>query len=395
VAQEFFPGLADTPTIDRIAARFAAPHLTGPVYFEIPGYLMEEQVCGNGVAPMPLIEALGLGASPRSGAVVRVDNVALPGNVAEPGLDLVVDGVEVQPHPDGGKPILLINTHFDRAWKPGAPPTTVATAADMAALLTETETAPLSTPVPEEWDIVGLKPGQTLERADAIIREHMQVAAVYVRQQGQRTTPYFNNEISYLDATLSEAITLIYEPTAAGDIVFLIAREVGKPADSMPTDDILEGLRAKYGAERRADLSYPGQFKVSWYSQEIPKSSQGMNDQQRCGVPFVMAQGYWTPIEGSVEAMDPSIVGNIQVRGYMVLPGTSDLHSETLELGALDCGIAVMADKHKTGNNDSLMVQMFDYAGYARAYAEAQQLAQREAATGGGEGAAPALDIKF
>ncbi len=394
-AQKSFPDLGDTPTIDRIAARFAAPHLTGPVYFEIPGYLMEDQVCGNGVAPVPLIEALDLRASPRSGAVVRVANVALPGNVAGAGLDLVVDSVDVLPHPDGGKPILMINTHFDSAWLPGQPPTTVSTAADMAALLAETETAPLATPVPGEWDIVGLKPGQTLEQADAIIRAHMEVAAVYVRQQGQRTTPYFNNEISYLDATLSEAITLIYEPTSAGDIVFLIAREVGKPADSMPTDDLLEGLRAKYGAERRADLSYPGQFKVSWYSQDIPKSSQGMNDQQRCSVPFVMAQGYWTPIEGSVEAMDPSIVGNIQVRGYMVLPGTSDLYPDTLELGALDCGIAVMADKHKTGNNDSLMVQMFDYAGYARAHAEAQKLAQQEGATGGSDGAAPVLDIEF
>ena len=120
-----------------------------------------------------------------------------------------------------------------------------------------------------------------------------------------------------------------------------------------------------------------------------------MGDLQHCGVPFVMAQGYWTPIEGSVEAMDPSVVGNIQVRGYMVLPGTSDLHPEILELGVLDCGIAIMADKHKTGNNDSLMVQMFDYAGYAGAYAEAQELAQQEAATAGGEGGAPVVDIKF
>ena len=395
VALELFPGLADAPTVYSIAGRFAAPHLTGPVYFEIPGYLMEDQVCGNGVAPVPLIEALGLRAAPRSGAVVRVDEVALPGSLAEFGLDLVVDHVDVRPHPQGGKPILLIRTHFDRAWKPGTPPTTVTTVEDMATLRAEIESAPLSTPVPEAWDIVGLKPGQTLEQADAIIRAHMQVAAVYVRQQGQRTTPYFNNEISYLDATLSEAITLIYEPTAAGDIVFLIAREVGKPADTMPTDDILEGLRAKYGAERRADLGYPGQFKVNWYSQDVPKSNQGMSDQYRCSVPFVMAQGYWTPIEGSVEAMDPSIVGNIQVRGYMVLPGTSDLYPETLEVGALDCGIAVMADKHKTGNNDSLMVQMFDYAGYAKAYAATQEVAQREDATGSGKAAAPALDIKF
>jgi hypothetical protein len=265
----------------------------------------------------------------------------------------------------------------------------------MEALLAETEAAGTHTPVPDEWDIVGLKPGQTLEEADAIIRAHMEVAAVFERQQGQRTTPYFTNEISYLDATLSEAITLIYEPTANGDVVFLIAREVGKPADTMPTEDLLEGLRAKYGAERRANQGYPGQFTVHWYSQDVPKSSQGMSDQQRCGVPFVMAQGYWTPIEGSIEAMDPSIVGNIQVRGYMVLPGTSDLYPDTLETGALDCGITVMADKHKTGNNDSLMVQMFDYAGYAKAWAEAQDLAQQDAATGGGEGAASALDIEF
>lgn len=393
VALEHFHELPEASTIDRIAGRYATPHLTGPVYFEIPGYLMEDQVCGNGVAPTPLIEALGLKASPRSGAVIRVDNVALPGNVAGAGLDLVVDSVEVQPHPDGGKPILMINTHFDSAWMPGEPPTTVATAADMEALLAGTGMVAAGTPVPAAWDIVGLKPGQTLEQADAIIRAHMQVAAVYERQQGQRTTPYLNNEISYLDATLSEAITLIYEPTAAGDIVFLIAREVGKPADSMPTEDILQGLRAKYGPERRADLSYPGQFKVNWHSQDTPRSSQGLSDLQHCGLPFVMAQGYWTPIEGSVEAMDPSIVGNIQVRGYMVLPGTSDLYAETLELGALDCGITVMADKHKTGNNDSLMVQMFDYAGYAKAYAEAQELAQRQAATG--DGAGPVLDIKF
>ena len=363
VALQSFPELPDTPTIDRIAAGFAAPHLTGPVYFEIPGYLMEDQVCGGGVAPMPLIEALGLRASPRSGAVVRVDNVALPGKISAPGLDLVVDSVKVQPHPEGGKPILVINTIFDSAWLPGEPPTTIATAADMATLLAEIENAPVATPVPSGWDIVGLKTGMTLEEADTIIRAHMQVAAVYERQQGQRTTPYFSNEISYLDATLSEAITLIYEPTSAGDIVFLIAREVGKPADSMQIDDIVAALRGKYGPERRADLGFPGAFTIRWHSQDTPRSSRGLSDLQHCGSPSVGAQGYWTPIEGSVEAMDPSIIGNIQVRGYMVLPSASPVSSDLLEIGALDCGISVMADKHKTGNNDSLMVQMFDYAG--------------------------------
>lgn len=373
-----FPDLAKAELIDRIAERYATPHLTGPVYFEIPGYLMEAQVCGNGVAPYTLIEALALKSEVRSGALIRVEDVVMPGTGGagnSVSLDLVIESVEVLPHPDGGKPMLLIDTRFDSSWYAGDPPVAATSAADLETLLAESSSSAASA-LPDGWDIIGLRPGQSLEEADAIIRAHMQVAAVYERQQGQRPPPYFSNEISYLDATLSEAISLIYEPTEAGDIVFLIAREVGKPADTMPTEDLLAGLRDKYGPERRSDQGMPGQFSIQWHSQETPRSTRGTSDLQHCGSPFVMAQGYWTPIEGSVEAMDPSILGNIQVRGYMVLPGPSDLNPETLELGELDCGVTVMAKKFKTGNNDSLMVQMFDYAGYARAYAEAQELTQ-------------------
>ncbi|WP_160194636.1 peptidoglycan-binding protein [Devosia riboflavina] len=391
------PDLGAAVPIDRIAARYASPHLTGPVYFEIPGYLMEAEVCGNGVAPYPLIEALGLKADVRSGALIRIEDVVMPGtggagNGVE--LDLVVDSVEVMPHPEGGKPMLLIRTRFDSAWYPGDPPVAATTAADLEAL-TAANSAQGGSDIPEGWDIVGLQPGQSLEEADAIIRDHMEVAAVYERQQGQRQPPYFSNEISYLDATLSEAITLIYEPTRAGDIVFLIAREVGKPADTMPTEDILAGLRKKYGAENLADQGMPGQFFIRWHSQETPGSSRGMSDVQHCGVPSVGAQGYWTPVEGSVEAMDPNIAGNIQVRGYMVLPAPSDINSELLELGQLDCGVSIMANKHKTGNNDSLMIQMFDYAGYARAFAEAQELAESAKAEGDASEEAAPLDIEL
>lgn len=388
------PDLSTAVPIDRIAARYGTPHLTGPVYFEIPGYLMEANVCGTGVAPTSLVEALGLKAEARSGALIRIEDVVMPGtggagNGVE--LDLIIEGVETVPHPEGGKPMLLIRTRFDSAWYAGEPEVAATSAVDLEALTAASQVEGGSV-IPEGWDIVGLMPGQTLDEADAIIRAHMDVAAVYERQQGQRQPPYFSNEISYLDATLSEAITLIYEPTKAGDTVFLIAREVGKPADTMPTEDIIAGLRKKYGAERQADQGVPGQFTIRWHSQETPGSSRGVSDQQHCGSPFVMAQGYWTPIEGSVEAMDPAIAGNIQVRGYMVLPGPSDLHPETLELGQLDCGVTVMANKHKTGNNDSLMVQMFDYVGYAKAHAEAQQLAQDNATEERGTADTP-LDI--
>ncbi|MBO9590290.1 hypothetical protein [Devosia sp.] len=172
------------------------------------------------------IEALGLKADVRSGALIRIEDVVMPGTGGAGngvGLDLVVDSVEVVAHPEGGKPMPLIRTRFDSAWYPGDPPVTATTAAELEAL-TAANSAQGGSDIPEGWDIVGQQPGQSLEEADAIIRDHMEVAAVYERQQGQRQPPYFSNEISYRDATLSEATTLIYEPTKAGDIVFLIAR---------------------------------------------------------------------------------------------------------------------------------------------------------------------------
>ncbi|MFP9135980.1 peptidoglycan-binding protein [Devosia sp. XGJD_8] len=390
------PDLAEAALLDRISARYATRHMTGPVYFEIEGYLMEAQVCGNGVAPYPLIEGLGLKAPVRSGAVIRLDNAVMPGTAERRGMDVdlhvVIDSVEMVAHPQGGQVGMLINARFDSAWYAGTPPVQAASAADLETLLAESNAA-TATPTPESWDIVGLRPGQSLEEADAIIRKHMAVAAVYERQQGQRTTPYFHNERSYIDATLSEAITLIYEPTQSGDVVFVIARQVGKPGDTMPTDDILAGLRAKYGPEASVGMPVPGNFTIRWHSQPEPRSSRGLSDLQHCGNPSITTQPNWTPIEGSVEAMDPSIVGNIQVRGYMVLPGTADLHPESLELGMLDCGVSIMASKGKSGNNDYLQIQMVDYAGYARAHAEAQVLAQQAAPTG--QAGAPVLDIKF
>jgi len=217
----------------------------------------------------------------------------------------------------------------------------------------------------------------------------MDVAIVFERQQGQRTTPYFQNETSYLDASLSEAITLIHEPTPAGDTVFLIARQVGQPANTMPTDDILAGLRSKYGPEVRLSRPAPGDFGIIWHSETTPKSSRSSSDMQHCGSPFVMTQGYWTPIEGSLEDIPATVTENLQIRGYLVLPGPSDLYEGSLELGTIDCGVSLQASKTKSGNNDVLLIQMFDYAGYARAYA------QRPAESADSGNGSTGLSIKF
>lgn len=386
IAVATYADMETAESLSRMAARFAAPHLSGPVYFEIPGYPMEVQTCGT--APSSVIDRLALTSSQRSGAIVRVADIALPGGESQFELDLVVDSVVVRPHPGGGLPVLLVNTRFARAWRQSNPPTLLSDAGDLERLTAEAA-SPSATNIPPGWDIVGLQPGQTLEEAERIIREHMDVAIVFERQQGQRTTPYFQNETSYLDASLSEAITLIHEPTPAGDTVFLIARQVGQPANTMPTDDILAGLRSKYGPEVRLSRPVPGDFGIIWHSETTPKSSRSSSDMQHCGSPFVMAQGYWTPIEGSLEDIPATVTENLQIRGYLVLPGPSDLYEDSLELGAMDCGISLQASKSKSGNNDVLLIQMFDYAGYARAHA------QRPAESADSGNGSTGLSIKF
>ena len=102
-----------------------------------------------------------------------------------------------------------------------------------------------------------------------------------------------------------------------------------------------------------------------------------------------MTQGYWTPIEGSLDDIPASVAENLQIRGYLVLPGPSDLYEGSLELGAIDCGVSLQANKSKSGNNDVLLIQMFDYAGYARAYAE------RPAESADSDDGPTSLGIKF
>jgi hypothetical protein len=374
--------------LDRVAQKYAVPHTTGPLYFEVEGYLLEGSYC----APVPpeFQSTYRSDQSTRSGAVIALADAVVPGMV--PGrpsgpitYDVTVDGVEVLPHPAGSSPVLII-----RASLASAHGDTFETMdRDRLAALKAEETA---VPDGPGWDIVGLKPGQPLEEADGIVRAHMDVALVFARKGGVRPGPYFTHEVSYVASSLSEAITLTYEPGPTGDVVYAISRVIGQQLETMPTDAVLASLRDKYGPEQFF-APRNTEFSIAWWSERNPKSRQAGGLMQHCYGPSATSLQYWDLKEGSIESIDPSVVEHLQIRGLTWLPGSmGDLGAGQLELGQLDCGTVLNANKIRSGNNDQLFVQLFDYPRYARAIEDAVAVEEAEPED---EPEKPALEFKF
>lgn len=357
-----YPDIATSPDLIRLGMGFTAPHETGPVAFEVNGYLLEDPGCNMYISTSTM-EQFGWSKSAiRSGAVIMLDTIALPGTaVAKPErveLSVNIESVKVIDI-TGSAPALAIKVSFAGATVGDAYQTAAITPADLEALRADVA-AP--TDLPENWDIVGLKPGLKLAESEAMVRAHMDVAAVFTRKPGIRTQPHFLNERVFVSADLKEAIGLVYLPGPDGDIVYVISREVAQPAGTM-SGTILNSLRDKYGPERRAN-DEPNRFNALWVSSETPQTS---TNGSYCGAGAVSAMEHWVLVEGDVDGIDPAVTDYLQVRGYPWLPGPRDLSQEILDYAALDCGVTVEATKYLSGNSDVLNVQIIDFEGYARA----------------------------
>jgi uncharacterized protein YecT (DUF1311 family) len=102
-------------------------------------------------------------------------------------------------------------------------------------------------------DIVGIRLGMSFEDAEAIVRQHMQVAKVY---QGMRATDpkahagypkAFTSGKLFISADEREMIALIDEPPAAPGKVLAAWRRVLIEPGTVPTEETLGALKAKYG----------------------------------------------------------------------------------------------------------------------------------------------------
>jgi len=104
-------------------------------------------------------------------------------------------------------------------------------------------------------DIVGLRLGMTFAEADKIIRSHMKVGRVLIRDRARQPASATGGFEKYSSSKLyaaegnSEFIVLYDEPPATKHIVVGITRQVNFPKGQMTSSAALDQLRNKYGPE--------------------------------------------------------------------------------------------------------------------------------------------------
>ena len=114
-------------------------------------------------------------------------------------------------------------------------------------------------------DIIGLRLGMSLEEAEAIIRAHMPVGRVLVRDRALQPEAIsgdfgkFSSSRIYVAEDESELIALYDEPPAAAGIVVAITRQINFPQGQMTAAAALTQMRGKYGEE-----DWSGRYGIGW-----------------------------------------------------------------------------------------------------------------------------------
>ena len=119
-------------------------------------------------------------------------------------------------------------------------------------------------------DLVGVRLGMSFKEAEAIIRQHMQVGHVY---EGMRATdpkaragypkPFTSGKL-FVSGDGREMIALIDEPPAAPGKVLAAWRRVLVESGTIPPEETLSALRAKYGPPSGVPTMHTGS-PMSWY----------------------------------------------------------------------------------------------------------------------------------
>ena len=119
-------------------------------------------------------------------------------------------------------------------------------------------------------DLVGIRLGMSFEEAEAAIRKHMQVAHVY---EGMRVTdpkaragypkPFTSGKL-FVSGDGHEMIALIDEPPAAPGKVLAAWRRVLIEPGTIPPEETLAALKAKYGLPSGVPTMHTGS-PMSWY----------------------------------------------------------------------------------------------------------------------------------
>jgi uncharacterized protein len=234
-------------------------------------------------------------------------------------------------------------------------------------------------------EIVGLRLGMTFDEADAIVRAHMTVGRVLVRDRARDPTAVagefedFSSSRIYVAEDSGEFIILYDEPPAAPAVVLGITRQVNFPHGKVTAAGILTKMREKYGQE-----DWSGRYGIGW-GQGLRETTFHDTNQHQClpgtgnraATDWLETDGAPTQWRTGSASSVPAMVMYSDVRGR-------------------DCG-AVLAMRFDAVNDpaaaDRLVLHLIDPNVYAKYAAESKKLIKDGVATFGAEASAPDLKL--
>lgn len=267
---------------------------------------------------------------------------------------------------------------------------------DLAALEIPDVEALTSLPdAPYGQDVVGIQIGMGFDEAETIIRAHMSVGQILVRDRklnpGYASGEFdpFSSSRVFVAQDMSELIVLYDEPPAAEGIVMGVTRQLAFPRGQVTIGLLLRELRKKYGEE---DWSDRNRLKVGWgrgFSNARPSdlSSHPCFPAMRQMPSSGLGQWHWVLEDGGpVPPMESPSGGVLRIPG-MIMSGMNDLEGR-------ECGVSLVLDSSTSGDQDDLfMFHLTDPNRYLRLHARSQEIVKSgESST---DGKVTNLEIKL
>lgn len=198
---------------------------------------------------------------------------------------------------------------------------------------------------PYGWDIVGVQLGMTLDEAETIIRQHMDVGRVlegkraYDDEQKQGLPIAMTSGKLFVSRDQRELIALIDEPPHAAGKVLAVWRHAYMPMSTTPKDVLDTALREKYGDPTTHQqggryLWYtngyhcPFEIRPRPLSEMWTENGKAVELAQSDGSPMMEAAlpgPYYSPLNPEYEEKSASLCGPIMVAEARPYPAASPI----------------------------------------------------------------------
>lgn len=243
-------------------------------------------------------------------------------------------------------------------------------------------------------DVLGIQLGMEMEEAEAIIREHMTVGQVLVRDR-QFNPRFASGEFGAFSSSrlfvaddMSELIVLYDEPPVAEGVVMGVTRQWAFPKAQVTIGWLLGELRKKYGDQNWSDEQ---QLKVGWGNGFANAQPSDLRSHP-CMPEMRQMRSNGRDQQWALE--DGSSAESVTGRGGKALTFPSISLSSRHSLQGRECGVSLVLDASAPSEeHDLFTLHLIDPNRYLRLLERSQEIVK--SGESGADGKTVSLDIKL